>query len=132
LPEVRALRPDYIFHDTMAAWGVLSAQVLQIPSIGLQPSIALNFRVIVGFLPIFAALFTQRSPRYERKAEKPNYQELLDEISQKYHPKKMGMLDVFAQKSALMLVCTSDLFQPHAHSFDSRRYAFVGPMRLPL
>jgi MGT family glycosyltransferase len=128
LPEVRALQPDYVFHDAMAAWGGLSAQVLRVPSIGLQPSIAFNFRVILGFLPIFAAMFTQRSANREKKQAKPNYQKILDEISRTYHLKKMSMSTLFTQQSTLMLVCTSQLFQPHASSFDPRHYAFVGPM----
>ncbi len=128
LPKVRALQPDYVFHDAMAAWGGLSAQVLQVPSIGLQPSIAFNFRVILGFLPIFAAMLRQRSVSHEKKQAKPNYQELLNEISQTYHLKKMSMFTLFTQQSTLMLVCTSQLFQPFTSSFDPRRYAFVGPM----
>jgi MGT family glycosyltransferase len=36
LPEAQEVQPDYIIHDTAAPWGALIAELLHLPSVGLQ------------------------------------------------------------------------------------------------
>lgn len=128
LPEVKALHPDYIISDAQAPWGSLTAQALHVPAICFQTSLAINFRVMVGYFSMFLRMLTERGENEGKGQGNQNTQALLDTLSKTYHLKKMRIFDVFTQKGTLNLVCTSKLFQPYANSFDHEHYRFVGPI----
>lgn len=131
LPEVKALHPDYVISDAQAPWGSLTAQALHVPAICFQTSLAINFRVMVGFFSTFLRMLTERGEDGGKGKGNQNAQALLDNLSKTYHLKKMRIFDVFTQRGSLNLVCTSKLFQPYANSFDHERYRFVGPISQP-
>ncbi len=60
LPEVKALHPDYRIFDAQASWGSFAAQALHVPAICFQTSLAVNFRVMVGFFSTFLRMLTER------------------------------------------------------------------------
>jgi MGT family glycosyltransferase len=66
-----------------------------------------------------------------KRKSRHDAQVLLDNLSRVYHLKKMKPFDMFTQKGALNLVCTSEIFQPYADSFDRQSYRFVGPVLQP-
>ena len=131
LPEMKALRPDYVISDAQAPWGGLTAQALHVPAICFQTSLAINFRVMVGYFSTFLRMLTERGANEGKGESNQNAQALLDTLSKTYHLKKMRTFDVFTQRGTLNLVCTSKLFQPYADSFDHGRYCFVGPILQP-
>lgn len=131
LPEVKALHPDYVISDAQAPWGSLTAQALNVPAICFQTSLAINFRVIVGYFSTFLRMLTERGENEGKGPGNQDAQALLDALSKTYHLKKMRTFDVFTQKGMLNLVCTSQLFQPYVNSFDHERYRFVGPIFQP-
>lgn len=86
---------------------------------------------MVGFFSTFLRMLTEGGEGGGKEKGNQNAQTLLNTLSKTYHLKKMRIFDVFTQRGAPNLVCTSKLFQPYADSFDHERYRFVGPILQP-
>jgi len=128
LGEVDALKPDYMMFDALCPWGSFAAQVLRLPTVCSQTSMAFTFKMVLrNPSSLFGLLWAQLTGReYTHQC-----QTILDTLSTQYHLKKMRPFDLFAQSGMLTIIYTSKLFQPFADSFDPQRYTFVGPALMP-
>ncbi len=122
LETVRASQPDYIIHDSLAAWGKLFACVLGIPAVSSITTFAFRKKSVwadSGFLVECLSMIPTAMPdlwRYWRDSGK---------IAQRYGLPRFTLFDCFFADEEMNLVYTSRAFQPHAAFFDDR-YRFVG------
>lgn len=120
LPDVSALRPDYIIHDSVCPWGKYIATILGLPAICSVTTFAMGkksggtsfgslARMLVTGLPnIRAGVAAQKR------------------ISSRHHVARPELADTFCNVEKLNLVYTSKEFQPAGDRFDDS-YRFVGP-----
>jgi MGT family glycosyltransferase len=123
LERVRADRPDYVIHDSLAAWGGCAAEVLRVPAAVSIVTFAFNRRVMMTgarvapkrLSTILAKLrFIAKAARL-RRATRATYHTVAPDLSLFPNP-----------RAGLKIVYTSRHFQPFADTFDAS-FRFVGP-----
>ncbi len=124
LPDVKALQPDYLVHDSMSAWGSYLGQILGIPTVSSVPGILTNARLMFSN-PV--DLLTMLRMQLGGRAYITRAQAIATQLSRKYPIRKPGIMDVFFSPGQLNIVYTSKAFQPFADTFDEQSYKFVGP-----
>ena len=123
LEEIKEWSPDCIVADSMAIWGKLIAQKLEIPFVSSTTTFAFNqqsSKVMKGSLKDLVKVILQM-----RKAKKH-----LKRLQERGYPIK-SVLDIIQNdNNTHTIVYTSPEFQPCAETF-SARYVFVGPSIRP-
>lgn len=123
LEEIKEWSPDCIVADSMALWGKLIAQKLEIPFVSSTTTFAFNqqsSKVMKGSLKDLVKVILQM-----RKAKKH-----LKRLQERGYPIK-SVLDIIQNdNNTHTIVYTSPEFQPCAETF-SARYVFVGPSIRP-
>ena len=120
LKEMKELKPDVIVADSMAFWGKLIAQKLNIPFISSTTTFAFNkysARVMkqdkIGLFKLLKSI--------------PKINKSLDKLRKKGYEVK-SVLDIIGNDSnTSTIVYTSKYFQPYSETF-SENYTFVGPI----
>lgn len=122
LPRVRALKPDYVVHDSLCLWGKIIAEKLNIPGICSVHPPAFNLK---------AALASPRmwkdSPKLIKNWQKikGQYKKLKSEIEQTYQLKPIKFFDTFTSTQDLIICHLPEDLQPFRKCFD-KRFQFVG------
>jgi MGT family glycosyltransferase len=123
LERVRASPPDYVIHDSLAAWGGCVAEVLGVPTAVSIVTFAFNRHVLMTgarvapkrFSTMLAKLrFIAKAARV-RRAIRAAYRTVGPDLSLFPNP-----------RAGLKIVYTSRHFQPFADTFDES-FRFVGP-----
>lgn len=118
--------PDYLLMDAGVIWGLLTAQILQLPAasftlsfmIGEQLMSEADFlRLLYGNAPAPALL--------EALVNLARFSAVGRRIDQRFGTRTPGILDALACRQDVNLVLTSRLFQPGEERFDNS-YVFVG------
>lgn len=128
LGEVEALKPNYMLFDALCPWGNFAAQVLHLPTVCSQTGMAFTTRMVFSHP---SCLFGLLRAQWTSRAYTRQSQSILDTMSKQYHLGTIRPFDLFGQAGMLTIIYTSKLFQPFADSFDSQRYAFIGPALMP-
>lgn len=120
LEEMKELKPDVIIADSMAFWGKLIAQKLNIPFISSTTTFAFNRYSAKVMKQERMGLF-----KFLRSVSKIN--KSLERLRQKGYNVK-SFLDIIGNDNSIStIVYTSKYFQPYSETF-SDNYAFVGPI----
>ena len=123
IQEVEKLKPDYIIHDAICAWGRYVANVCDIPAISSVSTFALYEKGISATnLFRFFRDSGLSGIKYILKARKLQRTSL-----KKYGVQPRSMVETMMNEESLNIVYTSDVFQPHIEKYDSEKYAFIGP-----
>lgn len=133
LPEIQQARPDYLMHDSLAAWGWYLAQVLAqtspLPSVSLFPT--LLYKQHAGNSRR-AESVAQQARHWLGRIYNARTWASARALSARYHlPPLDHPYQLLQNHGDLNLVCTSRAFQPEADSFDPSRYKFIGPSITP-
>ncbi len=120
---IRTEKPDYVIHDSLAAWGKFAAIVTNTPSVAsittfLFRSYSINlqnvFSIISRIRPVDLKALSKsaKSVRYLRK---------------NYGIKETGLLEILVNTSPLNIIYTIKELQPHGDSYDPAQFKFIGP-----
>ena len=121
--EMASYKPDIIVADSMAYWGKLIAQKLNIPYMCSTTTFAFNQ---------YSARVMKQGPgnMLQMLGDMPAINRSLQKLRDKGYPCR-GILDIISNDNYTnTIVYTSPEFQPCAESF-SRHYHFVGPLLRP-
>ena len=120
LKEMQELKPDIIIGDSMAFWGKLIAQKLNIPFISSTTTFAFN--------KYSARVMKQDGPGlFQLIKSIPKINKSLDRLRQKGYEVK-NMLDIIGNdEKTSTIVYTSKYFQPYSETFNEN-YIFIGPV----
>ena len=118
--EMQELKPDVIIADSMAFWGKLIAQKLNIPFISSTTTFAFN--------KYSARVMKQEGPGlFQLIKSIPKINKSLNRLREKGYEVK-SMLDIIANdENTSTIVYTSKYFQPYSETFNDN-FAFVGPV----
>lgn len=112
-------KPDCIVADSMAFWGKLTAQKLNIPFVSSTTTFAFNrYSSKIMKQSIGQLLKTLCSMRKANQVVK--------QLSDRGYPVKNALSIIANDNNTNTIVYTSKQFQPYAHTF-SHKYTFVGP-----
>jgi MGT family glycosyltransferase len=122
LDDLRGARPDLIVHDSACPWGAVAARELEVPAASSFTTFAFNRQVpspTAGSWNLLAAAAL-------RPGTLRGFVRARRELSRRYHPGRLPLLDLGNIRQPLNLVYTSRQFQLGAGEFDGS-YQFVGP-----
>lgn len=123
LLEIKEEKPDYIIHDSLAAWGKYIGKILNIPTICSTTTFLFD-KKSMSISKTFISLIPQiinGDYKYFLNASK-----IQKELAKKYKFKKFPLQDVFTNTESLNIIYTSRYFQPRGEEFNDE-YIFVGP-----
>lgn len=121
---IREEKPDCLVHDSLGVWGKIAGVITHIPAVTLVPSMAINTNIILKYTRYLLSDYIYQVRHFIETINIVRlHRQLYSEIP---HPPPF-FTDMFANKEALNIVFTSDLFQPVRESFDES-YKFVGPV----
>lgn len=122
--SVKREQPDYLLNDMLAFWGTHLARMLKWPSIAIVTTFANSQEVY---------------ERYRRPGERHTVRQILGNalmpLKFRLEYRKIHKMSGYRGNpypsargnAGLVLVTTSDYFQPMAHTFDDR-HKFIGPL----
>lgn len=123
LPEAQTIQPDYIMHDTCTPWGELIAELLQVPSVGLQSVLLVQTKMIWFSLPqLTRTIILCMQARKEARS----ITEVLKSVANTYHSRPRSLLESIHYNGDITIVYTSRAFQPMQHLFGEN-FIFIGP-----
>lgn len=133
LPDIRAARPDYLMHDSLAAWGWYLAQALSqtapLPTVALFPTLVINR---ARYQSHGAQSLPLRLRHLLGRIYGARTWTLARELSERYRlPPLDHPYQLMQNHGTLNLVFTSRAFQPDADSLDPAHYKFIGPSVSP-
>lgn len=122
LELVEQEQADFIIHDTLASWGLMTARIAKLPSIGFVSTFLLDNSALLETLSVGdrVKLITQllRSmPAGIRQVLK---------LRRTYEAKPVLMPDALMALSEQNIVFTAREFQPSQEKFPDQQYHFVG------
>jgi len=123
LEDIRTIKPDYIIHDGICAWGRYAAAVSFIPAISSISTFAFTNKVISlkkFFMFVHQVKFI--GIKHIAKAVMMQYK-----MFEKYSVRPMGFIETMMNEERLNIVYTSKLMQPGSKYFSDDKYKFIGP-----
>ena len=122
LPEIRALKPDYIVHDSLCLWGRVVAEKLGVPAVCSVHTPAVTWPLLLRVgrywrdMPRMAAR-SHRSLRFFRT--------LARQLGEEYGVEKTGFIDLLSNVQPQTICHTPRELQPYGETFGAT-YHFVG------
>lgn len=122
LPEIRALKPDYIVHDSLCVWGRVIAQLLDVPAFCSVHTPALNWPTILRH-----SRYWRDMPRMaSRSAASLRYfRALARQLHDTYGVSRTGFVDMLSNAQPQTICHAPRELQPHGERFGEG-YHFVG------
>ena len=123
LDAIQDLKPDYIIHDAICAWGRYVAAVCKIPAISSITTFALyekgiSIKKVLQFFKD-SGLQGVKNILSARKMQRA--------LFKKYGVQPRSFVETMMNEEGLNIVYTSEAFQPNEQLFDKQQYAFIGP-----
>jgi MGT family glycosyltransferase len=120
---IKTEKPDYIIHDSIAAWGKYAAIATNTPSVASISTFLFSRATInpLGFLSILSKVRPVDLHAFNTARISARF------LLEKYGIKETGLLEVLNNTSPLNIIYTIRELQPHGDSFDPARFTFVGP-----
>ncbi len=115
-------KPDYLIHDSLAGWGLMTARKYPIPTIATFSTFMIHPRTppplsITDLIKTFGQLI----------AEVGAYRQTRKRIQKQFGITSIGLMEAVMAKAPLNIVYTSREFQPQGQLFDEHT-KFVGAM----
>lgn len=124
LEEVKREKPDYLFYDSNAKWGIQIAGMLDIPAICSSTMFEYcheMYETDPDFALKYAFLVDEDYLQYKKK---------FISFVNRMHSMEKKVLNSKPGRKNMSLVFTSKMFQPYGKVFEDR-YKFVGPSITP-
>lgn len=127
LEEMQTIAPDYLLLDPMCLWGVLTQQILKLPTITVSS-------VFVTHPQLPAEQMIRMS--YQRLPKEVllsgidalhSYFEITQRLDHQYGTQSPNIVGAFSNAQPLNILFTSREFHPSGELFDDTHYKFVGP-----
>jgi MGT family glycosyltransferase len=120
---IRAENPDYVIHDSLAAWGKFAAVATNTPSVAsittfLYRSHSINLQNVFSIIPKIRPVDVKAFHKAAKSVRS---------LRKKYGIKETGLLDILVNTSPLNIIYTIKELQPRGDSFDPAQFKFVGP-----
>lgn len=126
LESVGRETPDYLLMDAGVIWGLLTAQILQLPAASFTLSFMVGEQVMSE--PELLRLLYENAPApalLDALVNLARFSAVGRRVDQRFGTRTPGVLDALACRQHVNLVLTSRLFQPGGERFDES-YIFVG------
>lgn len=120
---IKTEKPDYIIHDSIAAWGKFAAMAANTPSVASITTFLFNRTSInpLAFLRILSTIRPVDLAAFQKAKKSARF------LREKYGIKETGLMEILNNTSPLNIIYTIRQLQPHGESFDPARFIFVGP-----
>jgi MGT family glycosyltransferase len=120
---IKTEKPDYIIHDSIAAWGKFAAIATNTPSVASISTFLFSRASInpLGFLRILSTIRPVDLAAFNTAKKSARF------LREKYGIKETGLLEILNNLSPLNIIYTIRELQPYGESFDRARFIFVGP-----
>lgn len=126
IPEAKKEKPCGIIFDSLALWGRMVKDDLQVPGFGFYSIIAISHIGDRGFWA-YGEGFSADFLRYA--GEMPRIVKLRRELWKDWGKTKLGLLDVLMNKGDRNFMGYSRLFQPGGERLG-KEYQFLGPLAI--
>lgn len=122
MEEVRALKPDYIVHDSLCSWGQIIAELLNVPAICSIHTPAINPASVLADTQIW-----QDIPQMNEKAAESlrGFRRIERTLRDKYKLKPRTFIDALSNPQHVNICHTPRELQPFDACFDDHYY-FIG------
>lgn len=122
LDEIRALKPDYIVHDSICSWGKIIAELLNVPAICSIHTPALNPLAVVSDTQLWTDM-----PHLLRNAKETlrGFRKTEHMLRARYNLKPRSFIDALSNPEPVNICHTPRELQPFDACFDDS-YHFIG------
>ncbi len=116
-------KPDYLIHDSLAAWGKFAAAATGTPSVASITTFLFSRRSInpSGFLSILSQVRPVDIRAFQKARKSTRF------LKETYGVKETGLLEILNNYSPLNIIYTIRELQPQGETFDPARFLFIGP-----
>ncbi len=124
IPEIAALSPDLILHDSMASWGKYIARATKTPAISTCTTFA--FDPLMRRIPSWKLMAHLCYDWFTNWNYFTETRRMINELAKKHDFPPHLPVELFNNYEDNNIVFTSQTIQPFGKDFDLSRYHFVG------